>query len=103
MLLHAKVVLACRAELLAIRGAVGDQRQPISAAALGELKTFLWEPSVSPLFAVDPVTARRAAVRLRYCLTDHPDPSPVGRGQQVLMRAGGSIPRIWKGRIARSP
>jgi hypothetical protein len=44
LLLHTKVVLACRAELLAIKGALGDQRQPISAAALGELKTF----SVSP-------------------------------------------------------
>ncbi len=67
--LHTKVVLACRAELLAIKGALGDQRQPISAAALGELKTFLCEPSVSPLFGVDPVSARPAAVRLWYCFT----------------------------------
>lgn len=41
MLLRTEVVRACEAELLAIKGALLDQRQPISAQALQQLKRFL--------------------------------------------------------------
>jgi hypothetical protein len=41
--------------------ALGDTRQPIPPVALRRLKSFLTDPSASPLFGTNPVTARRAA------------------------------------------
>jgi hypothetical protein len=69
-----QVIWACRPALLTIAGALGDQRQPISAAALRQLKTFLCDPSVSPLFGEDPAAARRAAQQLQCNFTGHPEP-----------------------------
>jgi hypothetical protein len=69
-----EVIWACRPALLAIAGALGDQRQPISATALRQLKTFLCYPSVSPLFGNDPGAARRAAQQLQRSFTGHPEP-----------------------------
>jgi len=69
-----QVIWACRPALLAIAGALCDQRQPISAPALRQLKTFLCDPSVSPLFGDDPGVARRAAQRLQCSFTGHPEP-----------------------------
>jgi hypothetical protein len=69
-----EVVWACRPALLAIAGALGDQRQPISAVALRQLKRFLTEPSVSALFGEDPVAAGRAAQQLQRSFTGHPEP-----------------------------
>jgi hypothetical protein len=69
-----EVIWACRPALLAIAGALDDQRQPISAAALRQLKTFLCHPSVSPLFGSDPGAARRAAQQLQHSFTGHPEP-----------------------------
>jgi hypothetical protein len=69
-----EVVWACRPALLAIAGALGDQRQPISAVALRQLKRFLTDPSVSPLFGEDPVAAGRAARQLQCSFTGHPEP-----------------------------
>jgi hypothetical protein len=40
-----RVVWACRPDLLAIKEALQDHRQPISAAALRQLKTFLTDPA----------------------------------------------------------
>jgi hypothetical protein len=51
----------------------GDERRPISAAALRQLKTFLCDPSVSLLFGHDPVVARRAARQLQCSFTGHPE------------------------------
>jgi hypothetical protein len=68
-----EVVWACRPALLAIAGALGDEQQPISGAALRQLKTFLCDPSISPLFGDDPGAARRAAQRLQYSFTGHPE------------------------------
>jgi hypothetical protein len=62
LLLRAEVVWACRPALLAIKDVLGDPRQPISAVALRHLKTFLTDPSASPLFGTDPTAA--AATRL---------------------------------------
>ena len=73
-LIRRKVVWACRPALLAIADALGDQRQPISAAALRELKTFLCDPNVSPLFGDDPAAARQAAQQVQYSFTGHPEP-----------------------------
>jgi hypothetical protein len=69
-----EVVWACRPALLAIAGALGDQRQPISAVALRQLKRFLTDPTVSPLFADDPLAAGRAAQQLQRSFTGHPEP-----------------------------
>jgi hypothetical protein len=69
-----QVVWACRPALLAIAATLCDQRQPISAAALRKLKTFLCDPSVSPLFGDDPVVARCAAQQLQCSFTGHPEP-----------------------------
>jgi hypothetical protein len=69
-----EVVWACRPALLAIAGALGDQRQPISAVALRQLKRFLTDPSVSPLFGDDPLAAGRAAQQLQCSFTGHPEP-----------------------------
>jgi hypothetical protein len=69
-----EVVWACRPALLAIAGALGDQRQPISAVALRQLKRFLTDPSVSPLFGDDPPAAGRAAQQLQCSFTGHPEP-----------------------------
>jgi hypothetical protein len=74
LLLRTKVVLACRPELLAIKDALHDARQPISAAAVQQLKAFLTDPSVSPLFGGDPLAARRAVEQLQYSFTGHPEP-----------------------------
>jgi hypothetical protein len=73
-LIRREVIWACRPALLAIAAALGDQRQPISAAALRQLKTFLTDPSVSPLFGDDPAAARRAGQQLQCSFTGHPDP-----------------------------
>jgi hypothetical protein len=56
-----EVVWACRPELLAMADALRDERQPISALALRQLKSFLTKPTVSPLFGDDPPAARQAA------------------------------------------
>jgi hypothetical protein len=69
-----EVIWACRPALLAIAAALGDEQQPISAAALRQLKTFLCHPSVSPLFGEHPVAARRAAQQLQSSFTGHPAP-----------------------------
>jgi len=71
---HREVVWACRPALQAIAGVLGDERQPISAAALRQLKRFLCDPGVSPLFGNDPGAARRAAQQLQYSFTGHPEP-----------------------------
>lgn len=68
-----RVVWACRPELLAIRGALQDQRQPISAAALRQLKTFLADPGASPLYRTDPRLAGQAAQQVQRSFTGHPD------------------------------
>jgi hypothetical protein len=60
--------------LLAIAGVLGDERQPISAVALRQLKRFLTDPSVSALFGEDPVAAGRAAQQLQCSFTGHPEP-----------------------------
>jgi hypothetical protein len=69
-----EVVWACRPALLAIAGALGDERQPISAVALRQLKRFLTDPASSPLFGEDPATAGRAARQLQCSFTGHPEP-----------------------------
>ncbi len=73
-LLRREVVWACRPALLAVAGALGDERQPVSAAALRQLKRFLTDPSTSPLFGDDPATARLAAQQLQRSFTGHPEP-----------------------------
>jgi hypothetical protein len=73
-LLRREVVWACRPALLAIAGALGDERQPVSAAALRPLTRFLTDPSTSPLFGNDPATARCAAEQLQRSFTGHPEP-----------------------------
>jgi hypothetical protein len=73
-LLRREVVWACRPALLAIAGALGDERQPVSAAAVRQLKRFLTDPSASPLFGDDPATARCAAEQLQRSFTGHPEP-----------------------------
>jgi hypothetical protein len=70
-LLRREVVWACRPALLAVAGALGDERQPVSAAALRQLRRFLTDPSASPLFGDDPATARRAAQQLQRSSTGH--------------------------------
>ena len=74
LLLRTEVILACRSELLAIIGALGDERQPISSAAVRQLKTFVTDPGASPLFGSDPRSARRAAEQLQRSFTGHPEP-----------------------------
>jgi hypothetical protein len=68
-----KVIWACRPALLAIAAALGDEQQPVSGAALRQLKRFLTDPSVSPLFGDDPAAARRAAQQLQCSFTGHPE------------------------------
>jgi hypothetical protein len=65
---------ACRPALLAIAGLLVDQRQPISAVALRELRRFLTEPVDSPLARDDPDTARRNAPALQCSFVGHPEP-----------------------------
>jgi hypothetical protein len=48
-----------------------DTRQPVSAAARQQFKTF---PSASPLFSSDPVIVRSAARQLQRSVTEHPEP-----------------------------
>ena len=72
--LSTRVVWACRPELLAIKAVLQDYRQPISSAALRQLKAFLTDPGVSALFGTDPEAARQAAQRLRRSFTGHPEP-----------------------------
>jgi hypothetical protein len=64
LLLRTNVVEACRPELLTIKNALTDEGQAVSAAALHQLKTFLTDPSGSPLFGTDPIIVRRAARHL---------------------------------------
>jgi hypothetical protein len=73
-LVRREVVWACRPALLAIVGVLGDERQPVSTAALRQLKEFLTDPSTSPLFGDDPATARCAAEQLQRSFTGHPEP-----------------------------
>jgi hypothetical protein len=73
-LLRREVVWACRPALLAVAGALVDERQPVSAAALRQLRRFLTDPSASPLFGDDPATARLAARQLQHSFTGHPEP-----------------------------
>ena len=72
LLLSTNVVRACCPELLAVEAARLDARQPISAAAVQQLKTFLSDPGAPPLFGGDPVIARRAARQLQRRLAEHP-------------------------------
>jgi hypothetical protein len=74
LMLRTQVVLACHAELAAINAALLDQRQPISAQALRQLKPFLNDPSASPLFSEDPALARKAAEPLQWSFTGRPEP-----------------------------
>lgn len=74
LLLCTQVVRACQAELFAIKEALVDPRQPISAQALQQLKGFLTDPSTSPLFGTNPVRARRAAHQLQWSFTGRPEP-----------------------------
>lgn len=74
MPLSTKVVKACRPELLAGKEALLDSRRPISAAAVQQRKTFLSDPSASPLFGGDPIIARRAAIQLQRSVAAHPEP-----------------------------
>jgi hypothetical protein len=74
LLLRTEVVVACRPALLAIVGALGDQRQPISAAAVRQRKTLVTDPDASPLFGRNPSSARQAARQRQYCFTGHPEP-----------------------------
>jgi hypothetical protein len=62
-------------ELLAIKGALLDQRQPISAQALQQLKRFLLDAGTSPLFGANPALARRAARQLQWSFTGRPEPN----------------------------
>jgi hypothetical protein len=73
-LLRREVVWACRPALLAVAETLGDERQPVSAAALRQLKRFLTDPSASPLYRDDSATARRAAQQLQRSFTGHPEP-----------------------------
>jgi hypothetical protein len=73
LLMSTRVVWACRPELLAIKEALQDQRQPISTAALRQLKTFLADTGGSPLFGTDPRVARQAAQQLQRGVTGHPE------------------------------
>jgi hypothetical protein len=73
-MLRTQVVRACHAELVAINAALLDQRQPISAQALRQLKPFLNAPNSSPLFGEDPALARKAAEQLQGSFTGRPEP-----------------------------
>jgi hypothetical protein len=73
-LIRRHLVWACRPALLAIAGLLFDQRQPISAVALRELRRCLTEPVDSPLVRDDPDTARRSAQALQCSFTGHPEP-----------------------------
>ena len=72
--LSTRVIWACRPELLAIKAVLQDDRQPVSSAALRQLKAFLTDPGVSALFGTDPGAARQAALRLQRSFTGHPEP-----------------------------
>jgi hypothetical protein len=72
--LSTRVVWPCRPELLAIMAVLQEYRQPISSAALQQLKAFLTDPGVSALFGTDPGAARQAAQRLQHSFTGHPEP-----------------------------
>jgi hypothetical protein len=74
--LRTAVVRACQSELLAIQRALLDQRQPISAQALQQLKEFLRMPGSSPLFGSNPTLARRAARQLQWSFTGRPERWP---------------------------
>lgn len=73
MLLRTNVVQACRPELLEIKDALLDMRQPISDVAVQQLKTFLADPSASAVFGSDPIIARPAAKQLLQGFTGNPD------------------------------
>jgi hypothetical protein len=74
LMLRTQVVRACQAELVAINAALLDQRQPISAQALRQLKPFLNDPNSSPLFGEDPALARKVAEQLQWSFTGRPEP-----------------------------
>jgi hypothetical protein len=73
LLLRTNVVQAFRAELLEIKDALLDMRQPSSDVAVQQLKTFLADPSASAVFGSDPIIARRAAKQLLQGFTGNPD------------------------------
>jgi hypothetical protein len=73
LLLQVRVVQACQPTLLTIRDALLDQRLPISARSLEQLKRFLANSS-SPLFGDNPVLARRSAEQLQRIVTGRPEP-----------------------------
>ena len=73
LLLRTNVVQACRSELLEIKDALLDMRQPISDVAVQQLKTFLADPSASAVFGSDPIIARRATKQLLQGFTGNPD------------------------------
>jgi hypothetical protein len=73
-LIRRQMVWACRPALLAIAGLLVDQRQPISAVALRELRRFLTEPVDSPLVRDDPDTVRRSAQTLQCSFVGRPEP-----------------------------
>jgi hypothetical protein len=74
LMLRTQVVRTCHAELAAINAALLDQRQPVSAQALRQLKPFLNDPNASPLFGEDPALARKAAEQLQWSFTGRPEP-----------------------------
>jgi hypothetical protein len=59
--LQTRLDLACRSTLRAIKDVLADHHQPVTAAALRQLKTFVGDPSASPLFGDNPYTAQHAA------------------------------------------
>jgi hypothetical protein len=72
--LSTRVIWACRPELLAIKAVLQDYRQPVSSAALRQLKAFLTDPGISALFGTNPGAARQAAQQLQHSFTGHPEP-----------------------------
>ena len=56
---------AVEPDMLAIAGALRDERQPVSRAALSELREFMTDGATSPLFGVHLTRAAFVAARLR--------------------------------------
>jgi hypothetical protein len=66
-----QVIWACRPALLAIAGVLGDERQPVSAAATQEISH---RPERVTIVRRRPPAARRAAQQLQCSFTGHPEP-----------------------------